>query len=206
MNKQWVDRRLQELEAAVNTDPKGWSLFSPTQRFYDCLETGDEDDLRAAAAQLGKHLGLGVLPWTRYEWGLQVERDDVDLQFATDGLRQHIELPLWHVGRPRALGGILAYELAHEVLVGRGIAPADTVEGRQLIDLGAIALGAGRVVLNGTVMVLDPETGESRMLGHLSPELKIYAFRQTYQRHGISEADANEYLTPHVLLMLEEFT
>jgi hypothetical protein len=206
MNNLWVDRRLEELEAQIETEGKAWNLFAPTRRFYACLESGDEDDLRAAAAQLAKHLGLGVLPWIRYEWGLQVGREEAGPGEIAGGLRRHIKLPLWHVGRPRALGGILAHELAHEALVSRDLRLADGAEWRQLIDLHAIVLGAGRVLLNGTVMVLNPETGESQMLGHLSPELKIYAFRQTCERHGLSEAEANEYLTPHVLLMLEEFT
>jgi hypothetical protein len=206
MNNLWVDRWLEKLEANTDTDGNAWSLFPPTRRFYACLESGDEDDLRAAAAQLAKHLGLAVLPWIRYDWGLQVQREDGDTDEELVGLRQHIKLPLWHVGRPRAMGGVLAHELAREALVNRGVLVSDSAEWRQLIDLGAIALGVGRVVLNGTVMVLDQQTGESQMLGYLSPKLKIYAFRRICERHGLSEADANEYLTPHVLLMLEEFT
>jgi hypothetical protein len=67
------------------------------------------------------------------------------------GLRSHIQIPLFYVGKPHALGAILAHELSHEVLTEESITDDSIDELEMLTDLTSIALGLGMLVLNGTI-------------------------------------------------------
>lgn len=206
MNQAWVDEELVKLESALEWAGGGeWHLFASTPRFYDLLASPEEEELQEAADQLSSHLGLDNLPTVTYQLGLS-RQYEVEGQIRRDRrLSGHIELPVFYVGRPRVLAYLLSRELIRDILGGKGLTPVDLLEGERLIDLAAFVLGLGGVVLNGTVWVMVPETGDSRIMGYLSQELKIYAFHQTNQRHQVSPEAAMACLTPHALMMLDAF-
>jgi hypothetical protein len=206
LNQAWVDDWLVRFESALEWTGEGeWHLFASTPRFYDLLAGPEEEGLQEAADQLSSHLRLDKLPTVTYQLGLN-RQYEVEGQIRRDRrLRGHIELPVFHVGRPRVLAYLLSRELIRDILAGKGITPVDLMDGERLIDLAAFVLGLGGVVLNGTVRVMVPETGDSRIMGYLSQELKIYAFHQTNQRHQVSPEAALAYLTPHALMMLDSF-
>lgn len=121
------------------------------------------------------------------------------------GLRSHVEIPLFYVGKPHALGGILAHELTHEFLISQDIKSTDVNENEQLTDLASIGLGLGKLILNGTVSTLVPSTGERQVLGYLTAELKAYAYQKVNKQHRISDTVAKENLTDVALLILKNF-
>ena len=180
MNQEWVDRWLESPGLRSETVGKAkWDLFEPTSEFYARLGSGDEDDLTWAAHRLGQYLDLSSTPSVVYEWSLRVDA-------ALAGLVQQnlVRIPLFYAGRPHALGAILAHELTHKVLECSGIS-CSMIEFEPLTDLASIALGLGKLVLNGTIVELVAAMGEIQSLGYLAPELKVYAYLKVNQWHRV---------------------
>ena len=204
MDEKWVDHWLAELAGQlgrINGTP--WALFEPTADFYSWLESGDDGDLAAAEAALGRHLGLRLLPPVAYEWGLRMKPEVAGQIRAKGSSLSRIQIPLYYAGKPHALGGILAHELTHEYL-----ARLNLPDGQQLADLepqtdlASIALGLGKLVLNGTVTVMAAATGEVQTIGYLSPELKAYAYRQVNRQRAVADGVARACLTDGALRLL----
>lgn len=207
MNREWVNHWLEILSLHIKSSRRSkWTVFEPTPYFYTRLESGDDDDLEVVANEIGRHLEILILPYLAYEWGLKIKQEAAGQIKVRSGLRSHVQIPLFYVGKPHALGGILAHELTHEFLISQEIGSIDTNENEQLTDLASIALGLGKLVLNGTVSILFPSTGEKQILGYLAPELKAFAYRKVNEQHRISDAVAKENLTDVALLIVTSFT
>ena len=204
MDKGWVDGWLTVLDLLVKTrEQAGWSLFGPTPDFYEKLQSGDDGDLRSATAQVGKHLGITCTPSVRYEWGLKMNPDAAGQIAFRDTARSRIQIPLFYVGKPYPLGAIIAHELTHEVLALQLIPNAEAHEREPLTDLASIALGLGKLVLNGTVHEAAPSTGEVGILGYLDLHLKGYAYRRVNEHHHVPESLAAQHLADDALRILE---
>ncbi len=203
MNRKWVEYWLEILSFNIESSRRStWTVFEPTPIFYKRLESGEDEDLEKAAGEIGKHLEILTLPYVAYEWGLKMKPEIAGQIKYGNGLRSRIQIPLYYVGKPDALGGILAHELTHEFLAFHNINFTNLDETEQLTDLASIVLGLGKLVLNGTVSALLPSTGEGHILGYLSPELKVYAFMQVNQRYKILKKTLTENLNENALNLI----
>lgn len=206
MNSKWVEYWLEILSVNIESSRRSkWTVFEPTSIFYRRLESGEDDDLEMAADEIGRHLEILTLPDVTYEWGLKMKPEVAGQIKCGNGLRSQIQIPLYYVGKPDALGGILAHELTHEFLIFQNIRLNNIAENEQLTDLASIALGLGKLVLNGTVSTLLPSTGESHVLGYLSPELKVYVYTKVNQQHKIMKRQLTENLTENALKLLKSY-
>lgn len=198
----WLQIFWRSLETSPERD---WKLFEATPEFYAKLETGDEGDVLAAAQELAAHLELSVPPSVTYEWTLSMP--EAAGRIRTPGtVLARIQIGLDYVGKPLALGAILAHELTHQVLRLRGIGSTDRDEDERLTDLAATALGLGKLMLNGVVTGVAPYSGESRILGYLSPELQAYAYRRVVEKHRVPKAAVRAGLTQEAIMRLEHCT
>lgn len=150
IDKTWVDHWLNVLGARV-TKTSRWALFEPSEEFYEKLETGEDEDLKIAAAEIGRHLELDTLPSMTYQWGITMDPNAAGQIRQQGGQNSHIEIPLFYVGKPFALGAIITHELTHYFLNTERLVLPEKVENEQLTDLASMALGLGKLVLNGTV-------------------------------------------------------
>ncbi len=115
------------------------------------------------------------------------------------GRRSHIQIPFFYVGKPRALGAILAHELSHEFLAQMGIWLESLEENERLTDLASIAAGLGKLVMNGSVAEAGYATGHMEILGYLRLDEKAYAYWQTSNQHSIPTQRAKEHLTSEAI-------
>lgn len=206
MNKKWADHWIAVLSLHPGTTRRGkWAFFEPTPILYKKLESGDDSDLEAVVLEIGKYLELNKLPSVIYEWGLKMKPEVAGQIRYMGSVRSQIQIPLFYVGKPHEIGAILAHELTHEFLACEAITCDNADELEQLTDLASIAIGLGKLILNGTVSIMVPSTGESHTLGYLSTELKAYTYRKVYQKHKISDKASTEYLTENALRILKAF-
>ncbi|MGA7076625.1 MAG: hypothetical protein WBZ42_08815 [Halobacteriota archaeon] len=205
VDKTWVDQWLNVLSAHI-TKKSRWALFEPSQEFYEKLETGEDEDLEIAGAEIGRHVELGSLPSMTYQWGITMDPNVGGQIWQKGGTLQnsHIEIPLFYVGKPFAIGAIVAHELTHHFLHNERLVLPDKVENEQFTDLASIALGLGKLVLNGTVSDHFQTAREYFILGYLSSELKAYAYRQVNEQRGISTSEAHEQLNTEAFRIVEK--
>ncbi len=199
MDTAWVNRWLDSLEILIERLPITWTLFDPTPTFYVALEDSEDRSLVATVSQIGRHLDLKVLPSATYEWSLRMEGNVAGQIHFGGHTPSQIHIPLVYVGNAFALGGILAHELTHEFLNRRGIHFANADELELVTDLASIALGLGKLFLNGTV--LKGAADQNHTLGYLNPRLKAYSFREVNRRHMVRENVAAENLCIEALTL-----
>jgi hypothetical protein len=182
-----------------------WTLFNPISDFYGLLECGDEGALQSAMTDIARHLELPQHPFVHYEWGLKME-PTVAGQIKVQRYGQSIvRIPLSFVGRPHALGCILSHELTHERLAYTDIQGADRTETELLTDLMSIALGLGKLMMNGLIVMGEPLMHESRILGYLEPELCVYAYKFVNRYFAVPESASRDSLTEEALQRLREW-
>ena len=202
LNTAWVDSRLSllshHLDALV---PSNWELFDPTPAFYVALESGEDNDLAVAASQLCKHIGLYPCPPVSYEWGLKLPIGVAGI-FSSRSTTTHINIPLFYVGRPSALGAILAHELTHAYLFHRPFPEVLDEECEPLTDLTAIYLGLGKAVLNGIHVITSQAAGEGHALGYLGAHLTAYSFKKVLEARHIDCNAACLHLNERALRIL----
>ncbi len=181
-----------------------WSLFEPTPTFYSLLESGEEEDLRKAAASLALHIGIPPLQQVSYEWGMTMALSSAGRIFITPERDSNIQIPLFYVGKPVPLGAILAHELSHQLLAVNRIWLANEQENEELTDAASIIAGLGKLVLNGTVTEIADNTGDVQVLGYLPVRTRVQLFCKVNSHHHLSEHEANENLTDGTLALLKE--
>lgn len=187
VDSHWVDQRLKFLSVHFSQVMQTWKLFEPTLLIYAGLESGEDEDLEAITTLLAGTLKLELHPSVTYEWGLRLDPDVAGQIRQKSGLRSHIQIPLFYVGKPEALGAILAHELTHEALAQEKLEGNNLEELELLTDLTSLVLGLGKLVLNGTLIEVGEQTGQSNSLGYLKPELKVYAYKKIIRQHRIPE-------------------
>ena len=201
MEKNWVDEKLKLLNnllAVFEIKPENF-FMEPTPEFYKKLESGNEDDLQEATRQLAEKLVLVDIPVVEYDWDIKMELEHAgQIKFMKDQLT-HIRIPFFYVGKAHAIGAILAHEITHRFLVYKGIFFEDINENERFTDLATIAIGFGKLLLNGMFVEVAPLKGEGIVLGYLSPELILYAYQKVNEFRGIDPEIARKYLTNDVL-------
>ena len=156
----WVDNRLKLLSYHLEAHTQSkWDLFEPTTTFYAALESGEDTDLTVAVSQLCGHIGLHSCPSVSYEWGLKLPVGTAG-RFTSHSTATSIAIPLFYVGRPAALGAILAHEIAHAYLFTRPFPEAWGEECEPLTDLTSVYLGLGKAVLNGIHVITSQDAAE----------------------------------------------
>jgi hypothetical protein len=185
----WVDYWLGVLiDQVFRVDLPQCQAFEPTPAFYANLVSGDEGDAARAAQEIGRFLLLPVIPSVMYEWGIRVSPQTAGQIHIQQGRKSHIQIPLYYVGKPHALGAILAHELTHERLASTaGVTYASVEEMERVTDLASVVLGLGKLVLNGLITEVAPPTGERQVLGYLAPDAIAYAYLYVTRRCGITE-------------------
>lgn len=204
MDLAWINKWLDTLEEAGRAAGiTGWTLFDPSARFYALLENGEDADLVAATAAVGAHLQLRRVPAVDYEWGPRM-KPEVAGQIRFQGShRSRIDIPVFYVGKPMALGAIWAHELTHEFLESIRLRCPDPSELEPVTDLASISTGLGKLVLNGTVNEVAAGAGEVQVLGYISPEVKVRAYRAVNERHAISRSEARHSLSAEAAQLVE---
>lgn len=203
-DKKLIEEWLAILSLRISTKSK-WALFEPKKEFYEKLETGAEEDLADAEAEICAHWGLDTIPSVTYQWGITIDSDAAGQILQKSGTMQnsHIDIPLFYVGKPYALGAIIAHELTHHLLYKERLVLQDNLKNEQFTDLASIAVGLGKLVLNGTFTEHLETSREYFVLGYLSSELKAYAYQQVNAQHGISKTDALTCLNSEAIRILE---
>jgi len=193
----WVDRWVGILvEQVLHVNLVQWEPFEPTPAFYANLGSGDEGDVAIAAREIGSFLLLPVVPSVTYEWGIRMSPQTAGQIHMLQDRKSHIQIPLYYVGKPHALGAILAHELAHERLASTaGARYASVEEMERVTDLASVVLGLGKLVLNGLITEVAPPTGERQVLGYLSPDLVAHGYRCMTRRCGIADNLVRRNLT-----------
>ena len=192
INRAWVDEnwellgsKLPRLDTAE--DHPHEFFFEPEAGIYERLGSGDERDVQYVASSIAAHLGIIAVPTVRYEWGLKME-PEVAGQIRVTICVPHIQIPFFYVGKKYSLGGILAHEMTHALLLPKGIALQDSAENECLTDMAAVYFGLGKLLLNGS---LDEGGG----LGYLSPDLIAYSIKKACVQHAIDVQTALSNLT-----------
>jgi hypothetical protein len=181
MDSLWVDQNLDRVNGLFTKRMRSWGLFAPTHQFYESLASGEDRSLENSVDQISSHLQLRLPPSVTYEWGLKLS-PQIAGQISLGGTRSHIQIPLFYAGRPDALGAILAHELTHEAIAQEQIKFASIEELEQMTDLSAIALGLGKLILNG--MGRNRRYREPGIPGKRQANLCLYPRQRIPWHHG----------------------
>jgi len=205
VDRKWVDAQLSGLEPKLAlTALASSNVFEPDAGFYRLLESGLDDELSAASAGVASHLKLQPAPSVAYEWGIKMRPEHagtITLRATTPGV---VVIPMAYVGRPWALGAILAHELTHQFMFFAGLRLPDPVDDEPLTDLVSIAVGLGKLVLNGAIVEKGLGTYEATMLGYMPAELKAYAYVEVCRMRSVEPSVVRESLNESALGLLAQ--
>jgi hypothetical protein len=180
-------------------DRPNWSLFEPSQDFYSRLTSGEDADLVAAAKAITDHIAIPPLLAVTYEWGLLMPASAAGRIHIKSVDSSKIQIPLFYVGKPFALGAILAHELTHQLLALHGIWDKNEAENEQLTDAASFMAGLGKLVLNGSISEIAAETGETELLGYLDLPTRIDLYNRIADYHAIQDSVRAANLTPRAV-------
>lgn len=201
----WVREELERLHSRWSQH-KWWALFQPTSTVYGKLESGEDSDLQAVTNLIGQHLRLAQIPPAQYEWGLRMPLHVAGEIRSPGTVVSLIRIPFFYVGKPYAIGAILAHEMSHQLLALEGIWYPDEDKNERLTDLASFAAGLGKLVLNGLSTEASGIPGLYTALGYLEPELKLYAYQLVNKQYGVSVSDSTTHLAEDVVSMLSQFS
>ena len=176
-----------------------WSLFEPSSQFYSMLESGEDADLVAAAKAISAHMGIPSLRLVSYEWGLLMPASVAGRIHIQTG---KIQIPMFYVGKPLALGAILAHELSHQLLAIHHIWAENEQANEQLTDAASIIAGLGKLVLNGSISEITDGSGEAELLGYLDLPTRVEIYSKVANLHGISDNLRVSFLTAGAIDLL----
>lgn len=199
MNEEWIDRNLDFLFMKLkdfNHNPDN-VFFEPTDKIYNKLESGNEQDLQYVTNEISKYLGIINIPSAKYDWGIKME-PGVAGQIRNANHINSIQIPFFYVGRKYGVGCILAHEITHAFLYSKGIELTDLNENEMLTDLTSIFIGLGKFILNGQIMTLEEHLNESYIVGYLSPELIIYSYKKLIRIRSIKKEKYTCNLKPEI--------
>lgn len=201
MNRRWVDEKWEMLALKLRGFDRATPglrefFFEPTTVMYEKLQSGNEGNLQAVASSMAAYLGIIAVPTVRYDWGLKME-PEVAGQIRGGIYVPHIQIPFFYVGKKYSLGGILAHEMTHALLLSRGISLQDSADNEQFTDTAAVYVGLGKLLLNGS---LDEGGG----LGYLSPDLIAYSIGKACLQHAIDVETALSNLTDEARRLVEQ--
>lgn len=199
MNEAWVDGVLPSLLGNLGpfrVRSKSFH-FEPTEEDYALLESGDEADLRSFVSRAARHLELVAAPKAEYDWGIKMDPGHAG-QVRLGASEHPVKIPFHHAGKPYAVGAIIAHELTHVFMWGKGIGAPDCDENERLTDLTAICVGLGKLALNGTLLEPSGDMMTATGLGYVPHELLVYAFRKVNALRGIADREARRHLRAEI--------
>ena len=186
-DENWLETWSKTLAHAFDATDQQWSLYEPTDAFYSMLAAGNEDDLANAVHQLAQHVGLSTSPSVIYEMGLAMHfhaAGDYQMWDSSSLIR----VPIMFVGKPFAVGAILAHELAHDWIAKNSL-QIDPEENEPVTDLMAFSFGLGKLVLNGTLTESQSQHTEPHLLGYLKPSQKKAAYHLINRQRAVKRRD-----------------
>jgi len=199
MDKGQLDQLLDTVHQHLSLNAcSQWKLFDPTTVFYAKLETGEDADLEYVSHSICEHLGIVSAPLISYELNLRMQAHTAGEIRYVPGHRSQIRIPLSAIGKPHPLGAILAHELTHEFLFQRAAFWANGEHHEEITDLASIALGLGKLVLNGMTGPSGFGAPEIEVLGYISPESKVYAYQRIIAIHSVPDSESRINLTADV--------
>jgi len=204
-DREWVRRQLARLESVYGR--RRWKLLEPSTDMYDLLAESEDRALQTTVDHIARHLELATVPTAQFEWGLKMAPEvagDIRISCAAVG-GSVIRIPFFYVGKPYALGSILAHELSHHLNAVEGVWEGDRDENERLTDLSAIASGMGKLVLNGMSTEACGIPGAAFRLGYLEVQTLLYAYEVVNRRFEIGARQATAGLLPDVVSRLSEF-
>ena len=140
---------------------------------------------------LANSVQLDSVPFFTYEWALKLSPTAAGVIRQVPFCPSLVQVPISSAGRPYLLGGVLAHELLHV----RSRCCASAHEYEHLVDLTSIAVGWGKLVLNGTATELAAGTGVTQSLGYLAADMKAYAYRRVNEIRRVPAERATSRLT-----------
>jgi hypothetical protein len=204
VNYSWINTELIKLER-ITSNIKPWSLFLPTNDIYEKLATGDTCELQNVVDLMSNHLKLSHIPIAKYDWSLKIPFHAIG-QIKNSGTEVSvISIPFSSVGKPYAIGAILAHEMSHQILALSKMYYPNLDENEKLTDLASIAIGFGKLVLNGLAIEASGVEGMSVNLGYIGNDVKLFSYLTTCSKHKINLSDTYSYLTKDVVSLLEKF-
>lgn len=201
----WVHEEMKNLERVVSIiDP--WSLFAPTHEIYGKLASGNQYELQVVVDLLGRHLNLSRVPAAKYDWSLKIPLH-AGGQIRNPGSEVSvIRIPFSSVGKPYAIGATLAHEMSHHLLALNEMYYPDVDENEKITDLTSIAVGFGKLVLNGLALEASGVDGVALDLGYIGTDTKLFSYLLTCTQHRISSFDTHSHLAKDVVILLEQFS
>lgn len=201
----WVYKETINLES-ITSIINPWTLFSPTQEVYGKLASGDQRELQYVVDLLGNHFNLSRVPRVKYDWSLKIPVHAVG-QIRNPGSEVSvIRIPFSSVGKPYTIGATLAHEMSHQILALNGKYYPDINENEKLTDLASIAVGFGKLVLNGLALEASGVEDLSVDLGYIGNDTKLFSYLLICNLNRISLFDTNSHLAKDVVFLLEEFS
>lgn len=192
MNKVWIDRNLDFLSFELKDYKQHFNnaFFEPTDKIYDKLESGNEQDLQYVTNEISKYLGLKNIPSVKYDWGIKME-PEVAGQIRSVNHNNSIHIPFFYVGKKYEIGCILAHELTHAFLFSKNIIFSNIIENEMFTDLTSIFIGLGKLVLNGKVEKSEKHLNENYIFGYLALNLVVYSYKRLIKMNSVKR---NVYL------------
>ncbi|KQC04350.1 MAG: hypothetical protein APR53_10955 [Methanoculleus sp. SDB] len=196
-NPDWVDANIPWLKSKIGIlEP-----FDPSSEFYKRLGTAvSSTEFAEACSPLFRHVGRPALTIEfgglfgdtpgMYSCGILSNGALINRTIKISANYLHIRDS---VARGRTIGAIVAHELTHDVLFSKGIQREHDAN-ETLTDLASIALGLGKLILNGRVTEMDNKIWH---LGYLSEIDMVYAYSNVNTRTGIPADRQMRLLTEH---------
>lgn len=207
LDRQWVEEQLLVLNRVLRSDSvKNSALFEPTQGFYGLLGSGEDRDLERGVSLVARHPTvtfclLGQVPSAVY-LAPREGHPGVGGRIVGGPARWQIQVPFALIGDALAIGTVIAHELGHYILAMEHHVIANHAENEAVTDLTAVAVGLGKLLLNGKVYAPSAHSPFQHTLGHLPLDLTAFAFERVSRRWGIGPAEQRRNLTQRALASL----
>jgi len=95
--------------------------------------------------------------------------------------------------------------MSHQILALNKMYYPNLDENEKLTDLASIAIGFGKLVLNGLAIEASGVEGMSVNLGYIGTDVKLFSYLTTCSKHKINLSATYSYLTKDVVSLLEKF-
>ena len=201
----WVYKELLKMEF-ISAIIEPWMLFHPTDDIYKKLASGNQSDLQKVVDSLSIYLNLSFFPIAKYDWSLKIPINSIGQIRNPGSDTSVIQIPFSSVGKPLAIGAIIAHEISHQFLYSNKIYYTDMLENEKLTDLASIAVGLGKFVLNGVAMEACGIKGLTMDFGYINTESKFFSYIVTCKQNRINEFDIYSSLVKDIEYRLKEFT
>ena len=205
LDKTWLDQNFEIWASYFSSRLKNGFMFYPQKAFYEWLESGEERYLELAIQSICKHISLSPQPQAHYEWGFLMPAQ-VAGQIRLMNSTGQIQIPHYYVGKASELAAILAHEITHECIKTLNHRFKNTQQLEEFTDFSAMALGFGKLMLNGLYSEVGDQTGIFQIIGYLPPEVRVDIFLRLACRYTLTPDEQFSQLTPQAQKIIETYT